>query len=54
VESIIVLEGSKTREVRGNKVVLTLEPGAGQLLELEGYRVEALCSGSAIYGPAAP
>ena len=52
VSSINVLEGGRSRAHEGSTVTLRLESGGGQLLELKGRDLEALCSTRAIYAGA--
>jgi hypothetical protein len=54
VNGVKVLAGSGSTVVVGNEVTLVLEPGGGQLLELEGSRLGRLCSEGAIYASNAP
>lgn len=49
VSRIGVLESKGGRSVGGSRVQLTLEAGGGQLLELHGTGLDALCAESAIY-----
>jgi len=49
VARVNVLEGTESRPVEGNEVKLTLEAGGGQMLELAGEGLDALCSEEALY-----
>lgn len=49
VTAIHVLEGKEAQPLQGNSLELTLEPGGGQLLELEGKGLDSLCAPAAIY-----
>jgi len=46
-----VLEGRTSRRVKGCEVKLVLESGGGQMIELHGKGLDALCSAGAIYAP---
>ena len=50
VAHIKVFAGADSRTVDGNELTLTLEPGGGQLLELDGTGLTELCSEAGIYG----
>lgn len=50
VARVKVLDGSNSKTVDGNEITLTLEPGGGQLLELDGADLQAMCSERGIYG----
>jgi autotransporter-associated beta strand protein len=51
VTGINVIEGGTSFHVEGRVIALTLEPGGGQLLELEGVGLEDLTRNKTIYGP---
>jgi len=51
VTGVRILEGKHGRTVSGAAVTLSLEAGGGQMLELQGPALDALCSESAIYAP---
>jgi len=52
VRRAIVHELGATTETRGSTIRLTLDAGEGQLLELRGYGLDALCATEAIYAEA--
>jgi autotransporter-associated beta strand protein len=54
VTGINVLEGGTSTHTNGNSITLTLEPGSGQLLQLEGTALDQLSSTAAIYGVGLP
>lgn len=49
VRAVNVLEAGRAQRIKNREVTLTLEPGGGQMLELVGRNLGALCAEAAIY-----
>lgn len=54
ITAIDVIQGGTIVRSNGNVITLTLEPGAGQLLQLEGSQLDLLTDSSAIYATNPP
>jgi autotransporter-associated beta strand protein len=54
VTGVNILENGVSTHTNGNVVTITLDPGSGQLLELQGNQLDQLSTTAAIYSAALP